>query len=642
MNKSIDIFVPGRLCLFGEHSDWAGRYSEQNAEILPGNAIVTGINLGLYATVSADERFVVESMDADGNPIKCDYPMNTDILKNAALNDEFFSYCCGVAAYMHENYSVKGLYVHIYKNTLPIKKGLSSSAAVCVLVAKAFNLIYGLSFSTKGIMRIAYCGERLTKSRCGRLDQACAYGNIPVLMNFSGDEIGVSRLHVGKTLYWVIVDLHAQKNTRKILTCLNRAYPFAQDEIEKDVQEALGQDNIDIVTQAIQCMDVGDDVRLGQLMNEAQEVFDRKIAPACPDELASPILHSLLNDENIQKWILGRKGVGSQGDGAAQFLLKDYSSQVEFVKYIEEVRKMTAYPFEIKAGGTIRKAIVPIAGLGTRMYPETHFIKKAFLPIVDKDDIVKPVLLCILEELDQAGIEEILLIVSEEEKEYYKKYFEYEIDPQFGNRLPANVVRYYDYIKRLGQKIKMIVQSECKGFGHAVYQAYEYVKKEPVLLMLGDFIYRSDITTSCTKQTMNAYNKSGGRAIVSIKEVPIQDVVHYGVVTGDFTEKRDYMMHVKKMCEKPSVDYASAYLFNYNEKNEKKYYATFGQYVLTSEIFELLGKRIEAMQNCKSEVDLTFALNQMAEDEKLDAVVIAGRSYDVGIPSAYRETFVNY
>ena len=642
MKKTIDLFVPGRLCLFGEHSDWAGRYSEQNAEILPGEAIVTGINLGLYAKVSADERFVVESLDADGNQITCDYPMKVDILKDAALNDEFFSYCCGVAAYMRENYSVSGLHVHIYKNTLPIKKGLSSSAAICVLIAKAFNLVYGLSFSTKGIMRIAYCGERLTKSRCGRLDQACAYGNVPVLMNFSGDEINVSRLHVGKTLYWVIVDLHAHKNTRKILTHLNHAYPFAQDEIEKNVQDALGKENIDIVTKAIQCIDEGDDVRLGRLMNDAQELFDKKIAPACPDELSSPVLHSLLNDKNIQKWVLGRKGVGSQGDGSAQFLLKDRRSQMEFVKYIEDVRKMTAYPFEIKAGGTIRKAIVPVAGFGTRMYPETHFIKKAFLPIIDKDNVVKPVLLCILEELDQAGIEEIYLIVSEEEKEEYKKFFEYETDSKFGTKLPTNVAPYYEYIKTLGQKIRLVVQNDRKGFGHAVYQAYKYVKKEPALLMLGDFIYRSDLTVSCTQQTMNAYNKSGGRAIVSIKEIPLEEVVHYGVVNGEFTERRNYMMHVNKMSEKPSVDYASANLMNYDEKHEKKYYATFGQYVLTPEIFEVLGKKIEEMSDSSKEIDLTFALNQMAEEEKLDAVVIAGKSFDVGIPSAYKETFINY
>ena len=90
--------------------------------------------------------------------------------------------------------------------TLPMKSGLSSSAAICVLVARAFNLLYNLNLNTLGEMNIAYVGELRTSSRCGRLDQACAFGVKPSLMTFDGDEIEVQTLNVKSPLHWVFAD----------------------------------------------------------------------------------------------------------------------------------------------------------------------------------------------------------------------------------------------------------------------------------------------------------------------------------------------------------------------------------------------------------------------------------------------------
>ena len=93
-----------------------------------------------------------------------------------------------------------GAKIHITDMTLPLKSGLSSSAAICVLVCRAFNELYDLNLSTMGEMNIAYVGELRTASRCGRLDQACAFGVRPVLMKFDGEEIDVNRLNVKKNL----------------------------------------------------------------------------------------------------------------------------------------------------------------------------------------------------------------------------------------------------------------------------------------------------------------------------------------------------------------------------------------------------------------------------------------------------------
>lgn len=640
MGKKIEVFVPGRLCLFGEHTDWAGRYNAQNVDVLPGKAIVTGINLGIYATAEKAKGFSICTVNENGEKIKFHCEMHREILRKKALEDPFFGYCCGVAAHLRENYHVEGVSIDVTNVTLPMKKGLSSSAAICVLVTRVFNELYDLRLSTRGIMRIAYLGERMTQSRCGRLDQACAFGSVPVLMEFSDDDIIVDKLHVGKNLHWVFADLCAGKDTKKILSSLNRAYPFAQTKQDEDVQYALGQANHEIIARAVEAIDVGDDVTLGNLLCEAQEIFDKKVAPVCSEELTSPVLHSVLRDKQVRKWILGGKGVGSQGDGSVQFLAKDKKSQRELVKYLNEVRKMEAFPFDIEAGGKVRKAIIPVAGFGMRMFPETHFIKKAFLPIIDEKGIVKPVLLSILEELEEAQIEQFILVVGEDEEKEFREVFEFNLESEFRARLPKNVRKYYDVIHRIGSKIKYAVQRERKGFGHAVYQARQYVKDEPVLLLLGDFVYKSNLSISCTRQTIAAYNKSGGKAIVSIKPVPLDQVVYYGIITGEFDDQRKDLMHVSEMVEKPTVEYAREFLGVNTENNPNRYFATFGQYVLTEDIFVYLENQIKAYnkKQLAGEIDLTSALRETAHKGGLVAVQVDGESYDVGIPELYSDT----
>ncbi len=643
-HQQIELFVPGRLCLFGEHSDWAGRYMEQNPDVLSGKAIVTGINLGIYAKAEKSEYFEVESLNQNSEKITFTCEMRTAVLREYASQDSFFCYCCGVAAYMRENYRVRGIKIVINRVTLPMKKGLSSSAAVCVLVARAFNQLYSLHMSTRGEMKAAYGGERLTASRCGRLDQACAYGENPVLMEFSDEEITVEKLHVGKTLHWVFADLCAGKNTKKILTHLNRAYPYAEDEISRNVQEALGPDNHCMIAKARELIESGDAEALGRMMNEAQKVFDKKVAPACPEELKSPVLHSVLEDSVLQKWIYGGKGVGSQGDGTVQFLARDKQAQAELVEYLNKVRGLEAFSFNIPAGGKIRRAIIPIAGVGTRMYPATHFVKKAFLPVMDREGIVKPTLLYLLEELSEAEIEEIILIVGEGEEEEYRHYFTYSLDGQFQKKLPENTAPYYEKIRQLGGKLRFVEQREKRGVGHAVYQARRFLKGEPTLLLLGDFLYQSDLEISCTTQVINAYNKSGGKNVVSIKSIPLEQVPNYGILYGRCREDREYLMDVKQMVEKPSVEYAKEYLGVSDKEGKSTYYATFGQYVLTEEIFEYLEQQIEKYDRDgnSAEIDLTSALCAMAGRNELVAVDVAGESFDTGIPSLYFDTFCRY
>ena len=322
---------------------------------------------------------------------------------------------------------------------LPIKSGLSSSAAICVLVARAFNIAYDLRMNTMGEMRVAFIGEQRTPSRCGRLDQACAYGVNPVCMTFDGDEIQVKQLKIKKTMYWVIADLMAGKDTVKILADLNKCYPFAENTIEEKVQEALGKDNDRYITQAVEAIEAGDNEALGVTMYEFQKNFDEKVAPASPKELASPVLHSVFEDENIKHLVYGMKGVGSQGDGTVQFLAKDEKAQQELMSYLKDKKGMDAFSLTLKPKQEVTKAIIPVAGFGTRLYPASKGTKKDFFPIMDSDGLFKPAIMILLEQLDRSGIEQICLVIGEEEQYLYDNFFgrmsseNYDKLPNMGN-----------------------------------------------------------------------------------------------------------------------------------------------------------------------------------------------------------------
>ncbi len=201
---------------------------------------------------------------------------------------------------MLTHYRVRGLVIDNVRTDLPIKKGLSSSAAICVLTARAFNRVYDLKLTVRGEMELAYQGEITTPSRCGRMDQGCAYGDRAVLMEFDGDRLSTEEIRPATDMHFVIVDLNASKNTLEILKRLNRSYPFAEGPLDRGVQELLGPINRRLVAQAREALEAGDGERLGSLMTEAQAFFDCYAAPACPEELAAPALHRVLAHEPLR------------------------------------------------------------------------------------------------------------------------------------------------------------------------------------------------------------------------------------------------------------------------------------------------------------------------------------------------------
>lgn len=641
----VKLFVPGRLCLFGEHTDWAGHYRTMNADIMPGASIVTGIEQGIYAEVEKSSIFEMYSDAPEISQVWSDFScrMNEADLKHVAKSGSFFCYCAGVASYMLEWYKVGGVRIRITHMTLPMKSGLSSSAAICVLVARAFNQLYHLNLNTLGEMNIAYLGELRTSSRCGRLDQACAFGVKPNLMTFDGDEIEVKTLNVKKQLYWVFADLCAEKNTIKILADLNKAYPFASNEAEENLHKALGEWNQDVVERAIRYMAEGDREALGKLMTEAEAMFDKYVVPMSP-ALDAPKLHQVLNDPNIQPLVFGGKGVGSHGDGSVQFLVRGPEAQQQLIDYLN-AQGMKAYPLTMRPVHTVRKAIIPVAGFGTRLYPSTRALKKDFFPIPCPDGMVRPVILILLEELVNSGVEEICLVLgSEEERIQYTEFFERQLSEEHLRKLNKEAQEYENHILDIGKRLRYVYQREKRGFGHAVFQAAEFAGDDPVLLLLGDTIYRSENNNPCALQMIQEYEKYN-QLMISIHPVPLAEVSHYGILSGVWEDKDHSVLNVSVMQEKPKASYAEEFLGVRNAEGQKEYYSVFGQYILTPEVFEQLRadiKQADAEGDHTREIELTAALEAVRKNSGMMGIQLRGKMYDMGNPNALRRCVEEY
>ena len=342
-----ELFVPGRLCLFGEHSEWAAEHG-----LYPGYCLVIGTDQGLSARARPADRFVVESLvpDQHGRPTgrtrRIDCEWDADTLRAAARDQsEFFRYCAGTAHQMRSRFGAPGgIDLQITGMDLPLRKGVSSSAAVYILVAKAFNAVHDLGLFPHEMMEAAYRGEKLTGSQCGRMDQACIYGKTPVLLTFQKAAAPrIEPIFPAGEVCMFFVDLAGTKDTVKILGDLQAAYSH-RDEL----QRALGVENERIVRGAYRALSDGDAAKLGRLMLEAQENFDTRIAPHSAEQLKSPLLHKLLAFDDIAEHIHGGKGVGSQGDGTVQFVARSPEDRdAAMAKIVGAFPQMQCFPLTI-------------------------------------------------------------------------------------------------------------------------------------------------------------------------------------------------------------------------------------------------------------------------------------------------------
>ncbi|HAJ66191.1 MAG: UTP--glucose-1-phosphate uridylyltransferase GalU [Oscillospiraceae bacterium] len=266
----------------------------------------------------------------------------------------------------------------------------------------------------------------------------------------------------------------------------------------------------------------------------------------------------------------------------------------------------------------VRKAIIPAAGLGTRLLPNTKSIPKEMLPLVDK-----PVIQYIVEEAVAAGIEEILIITNRG-KSAIENYFDYAPDLEErlildGKPHDARIVREVADMA----DVFFLRQKETKGLGHAVWRAKSFVGDEPFAILLGDDIMLSE--TPVLKQLVTAAETNECSA-VAVRQVPDELIVKYSSVKLE-EKLSERVYRISDMNEKPTL------------REKLSDYAILGRYVLTPAIFDILEHTAPGRNN---EIQLTDGMKELCHREKMCAVDFEGRRYDTGNLRGYLEAIIDF
>ncbi|MBW4635551.1 MAG: UTP--glucose-1-phosphate uridylyltransferase [Iphinoe sp. HA4291-MV1] len=287
----------------------------------------------------------------------------------------------------------------------------------------------------------------------------------------------------------------------------------------------------------------------------------------------------------------------------------------------------------------IRKAVIPAAGFGTRLFPATKVVKKELFPIIDKDGRAKPVILAIVEEAISAGIEEVGIVVQPPDKEIFAEFFKNLPKQELFNKLSLQNQEYSKYLQELGSKITILMQEEQEGYGHAVFCAKEWVKDEPFLLMLGDHVYLSDAEKSCASQVIDVYEQVN-QSVVGLTVMPEEIIYKAGCVTGIW-HSFNSLLSLTQVYEKPSIDYAHQHLCVEGMRDDE-FLCIFGLYVLTPKIFDFLKEHINQNFRERGEFQLTSCLDRLRQEEGMTGYVVKGRCLDTGLPDAYRQTMIDF
>lgn len=266
---------------------------------------------------------------------------------------------------------------------------------------------------------------------------------------------------------------------------------------------------------------------------------------------------------------------------------------------------------------TIKKAIIPAAGLGTRFLPATKAMPKEMLPIVDK-----PTIQYIIEEALQSGIEDIIIVTGKGKRaieDHFDTYFELE-----RNLIEKGKYDLLDEVQKASRMVDIhyIRQKEPKGLGHAVWCARKFIGDEPFAVLLGDDIVKSE--KPCLQQMIDLY-KQYNSSIIGVQPVNVHDVSRYGIVDADTIGERIYQ--VKNLVEKPSAEESPSNL------------AILGRYILSPKIFNILE---EIQPGSGGEIQLTDAINKLNESERVLAYNFRGIRYDVGEKLGFIKTTIEY
>ena len=276
--------------------------------------------------------------------------------------------------------------------------------------------------------------------------------------------------------------------------------------------------------------------------------------------------------------------------------------------------------------GNIKYAVIPVAGLGTRLLPATKAIPKEMMPLVDK-----PLIQYVVQEAVAAGIKNIVL-VTHSSKNAIANHFDtsFELEATLEKRVKRQLLAEVQNIVPKDVTIINVRQGEAKGLGHAVSCAMPIIGTNPFAVLLPDVII-DDASADPERHNLAAMVKrfeETGVAQIMVEAVPRDQVKSYGIVdVGGQQLNAGDNASIRNIVEKPSVEEAPSN------------YAVVGRYVLPTEIWRLFRR---TPMGAGGEIQLTDTIELLMRDEQVDAYNIVGRSHDCGNKEGYVKTFIEY
>ncbi len=271
---------------------------------------------------------------------------------------------------------------------------------------------------------------------------------------------------------------------------------------------------------------------------------------------------------------------------------------------------------------TVRKAVIPAAGMGTRFLPATKSMPKEMLPIIDK-----PVLQFVIEEAVASGIDDILIITGRG-KRAIENHFDFnpELEAFLATTGKHDLI---EAVRDIGEQaqIHYIRQKQQLGLGDAIRLGRDHMGDQPFAVLLGDTIIDPPAgERPGLRQLLDVYEATQS-AVVAVERVPRDRVTRYGVVGGDPEPANPNVLRLRELVEKPPVDRAPSNL------------AIAGRYVFTPAIFECIDA---TGRGVGGEIQLTDAMNLLAQREPMYALAWQARRYDIGNRVEYAKCFIDF
>jgi UTP--glucose-1-phosphate uridylyltransferase len=283
----------------------------------------------------------------------------------------------------------------------------------------------------------------------------------------------------------------------------------------------------------------------------------------------------------------------------------------------------------------VRKAVVPIAGLGTRLFPASHACKKEFFPMVGPDGIARPLLHYQIMDLVDAGIERICIIVRAGEERLVVDYLQGPAE-SYLKRLEehSDLLREVERMRAALDRICFAAQEHPEGFGHAVYQSKAFANGEPILLCLGDHLFRGG-NESCHSQLVRAYGMCGGKSVSAVNRIHADELKGYGTIAGKRLPGNPDLIDVSLIIEKPSLEVARKEL-RVDGLGTDEFLGWFGMHVLSPSIYDVLEEMITKDIRQRGEIQLTYSQELQRQREGYCALEMRdGKRFDFGLPQDF-------